>query len=243
VTTPVIGIIAALPREVFGLIARMDIIGEETTEGRSVLWGRLNRKDIVVMIGGVGMKNARAAVRNLIRRHRPELILSAGFAGGLDPALALGDAVVPSRIIDERGGRIDTPPDLLERLLSALPDAETGSALTTPRFIPDKSEKEDLFRRYGARAVDMESMAVAAEAAACGLPHLALRVISDTALQTLPPLSQFLDADGDVVPMRAVRYFIRHPRHLIPTIRFTTGLGPAAQSLTGLLVTAVTELP
>ena len=238
-----IGIIAALPREVSGLLDHLDILDREISGGLQVTCGRYEEKEILVLISGVGIKKARAAAGILIHRHRPDLILSAGFAGGLDPSLSLGDAVIPSRIIDQSGARIDSPQDLHAKLLQAHPGAASGSILTTPRFIPDQSEKMDLFRRHNALAVDMESMAIAGEAMAARLPHLALRVISDTADQTLPPLSGFLDSQGEVSPMRAVLYFARHPRRLIPTLRFYVGMGIAANSLTDFLVTAVRVLP
>lgn len=238
-----IGIIAALPREVKGLLARLDIQDRETAGRDQISYGRYEEKEIIVLVGGVGLKKARSAATNLIHRRRPDLILSAGFAGGLDPSLSLGDAVIPSMIIDQSGARIDAPRDLHAKLLHAHPGAASGSILTTPRFIPDESEKRGLFSRHGALAVDMESMAVAGEAQAYGIPHIALRVISDTAGHTLPPLSDFLDARGEVIPMRAVRFFARRPHRLIPTLRFFVGMGVAADSLTNLLVTAVTVLP
>ena len=238
-----IGIIAALPREVEGLLDRLDTLNRETAGRDQISYGRYEEKEILVLVGGVGIRKARNAAANLIHSRRPDLILSAGFAGGLDPSLSLGDAVIPSVIIDQSGACIDAPRDMHAKLLQAHPGAVSGSILTTPRFIPDESEKKDLFYRYDALAVDMESMAVAGEAKAHGVPHLALRVISDTADQTLPSLSGFLDARGEIIPMRAVRYFARHPHRLIPTLRFLVGMGAAADSLTDLLVTAVTVLP
>ena len=238
-----IGIIAALPGEVSGLLSRLDVLDQGSAGGLPIQVGVYEGKDIVVLISGVGPKKARAAVRVLINRHRPDLILSVGFAGGLDPSLELGEAIVPSRIVDQMDVRIDTQPDIQRKLLDARPAAHTGTILTTSRFIADESEKEALFHRYDARAVDMESAAIAAEAEAGGFPHLALRVISDTADQTLPPLSRFLNARGEVMPFRAILYFARHPRHFIPTLRFYTGMSHAAGVLTDLLITAITVLP
>jgi adenosylhomocysteine nucleosidase len=238
-----IGVIAALPREVKGLLDRLEAPVRETSGGLQSFSGRFGEKEVLVLISGVGMKKARAAARVLIGRHRPDLVLSVGFAGGLDPSLALGDAVIPSAIIDQSGKKIDVPRDMHAKLMRMHPGAAPGSILTTPRFIPDASEKRDLFCRYGALAVDMESMAIAFEAQAHGVPHLALRVVSDTADQTIPPLSGFLDARGDVMPMRAAMFFVRHPLLLISTLRFFVGMNRAADSLTDLLVSAVTLLP
>jgi len=238
-----IGIIAALPGEVSGLLSSLDVLDRSSAGGLSIQKGMYEGKDIIVLISGVGLKKARTAIRTLINHHHPDLILSAGFAGGLDPSLGLGDAIVPSRIVDHTGLGIDTPPDIHKKLLNARPTAHAGTILTTPRFIAEESEKAALFQRHDARAVDMESAAIAAEAHAAGFPHLALRVISDTADQTLPPLSRFLDASGEVMPIRAALYFLRRPTKLIPTLRFYTGMSHAAGVLTDLLVTAITVLP
>jgi adenosylhomocysteine nucleosidase len=70
-----------------------------TVAGHTVAW----------CVSGVGAVAAEAATRQLIAGHRPRALVSAGFAGGLDPGLARGSVVRASRVI--RAGDV-TPIDL-----------------------------------------------------------------------------------------------------------------------------------
>ena len=54
----------------------------------------------VVLTGPAEGGCAAAGAELLIAGHRPRWIISAGFAGGLDPALARNDLVLPHEVID-----------------------------------------------------------------------------------------------------------------------------------------------
>lgn len=147
------------------------VFHEGTAGGRRVAW----------CVGGVGADAAARAARLLIDGHRPRLLVSAGFAGGLDPALARGALVRPTRAVDETGG-------------GELPLALVGIAATTApltictarRIVRSPDEKRGLATASGAALVDMETHAVARVAAAAGLPCAGVRVVSDDATQALP---------------------------------------------------------
>ena len=51
------------------------------------------RKDLRLLLTGMGPRNAERAISVALQRERPNLVLSAGFAGGLRPGLP-GGAVV-----------------------------------------------------------------------------------------------------------------------------------------------------
>jgi adenosylhomocysteine nucleosidase len=131
-------------------------------------------------VSGVGAVAAEAATRQLIAGHRPRALVSAGFAGGLDPGLARGSVVRASRVI--RAGDV-TPIDLarLESTVTPLLIASVDAVVATV------DAKRDLAARTGACAVDMETHAVARVASAAGLPCHSVRVISDAADESLPP--------------------------------------------------------
>ena len=141
-----------------------------TVAGHTVAW----------CVSGVGAVAAEAATRQLIAGHRPRALVSAGFAGGLDPGLARGSVVRASRVI--RAGDV-TPIDLarLESTVTPLLIASVDAVVATV------DAKRDLAARTGACAVDMETHAVARVAAAAGLPCHSVRVISDAADESLPP--------------------------------------------------------
>ena len=67
---------------------------EGVVAGRRVTW----------CVAGAGGEAAGRATRLVIDGHRPRVIVSAGFAGGLAPALARGTVVYPRRSINCTGG-------------------------------------------------------------------------------------------------------------------------------------------
>lgn len=144
-------------------------VHEGTVAGAAVAW----------CVGGSGTAAATRAARLLVAGHRPRLLVSAGFAGGLDPALARGAVVRPAVAI------ADGFPRPL-RLLAA-PPAGGLTVVTVPDVVVTPADKAALAARCGAHLVDMETHAVAAVAASAGLPCVAIRVISDAAADALPP--------------------------------------------------------
>ena len=119
----------------------------------------------------------------MIAGHRPRWIIFAGFAGGLDPALARSDLVIPHQVIDLAGNLI-----AIEVSLPKLPGVKRaeGRLLTVDRLIAHASEKAGLRQMHGADLIDMETSAVALLALERSLRFLAIRVISDDASAELP---------------------------------------------------------
>jgi len=144
---------------------------EGTVGGRRVAW----------CVGGIGTAAATRAARLLVAGHRPHVLVSAGFAGGLDPALARGAVVRPTRVI--LAGAPDTA------LVLTSPSATPAITIcTAERIVRTPTEKRDLATRTGAAMVDMESFAVAAVAREADLPCAGVRIISDAAGDELPPV-------------------------------------------------------
>ena len=147
------------------------VVHEATIGGRRVAWA----------VGGVGSAAATRAARLLVAGHRPQLLVSAGFAGGLDPTLPRGSVVRPTRVVSA-----DHQAHVLGLL--APPDAPPVTICTAERIVRTPAEKRDLAARTGAAVVDMESFAVAAVAREAGLPCAGVRVVSDAADDELPPV-------------------------------------------------------
>jgi len=148
-----------------------------------------------VSVCGMGGENAARAARQLVAAGAGAL-LSWGVAGGLDPGLACGTVVLPHEVV--RGSdalqaspprRFATCPTWRERLAAALQAharLASGALLSSDAPVAAAGLKARLFEETRAVAVDMESAAVAAVAADHGLPFVALRVILDTARDSLP---------------------------------------------------------
>ena len=52
-----------------------------------------DKPDVAIIVTGVGRKNAEKSLREFLATHSPELVLTCGFAGGLNPDLKPGDVV------------------------------------------------------------------------------------------------------------------------------------------------------
>jgi adenosylhomocysteine nucleosidase len=146
-----------------------------------------------VLLTGIGRANAEKSLREFLAAHSPELILTCGFAGGLNPDLHLGDVVFE---ISSGGSRRESaqikigeksePIDIgcYEKLIAA--GAKPAKFFCADRIATTVAEKKRLRAETGADAVEMESAAIHAVCAERGIPCATIRVISDTANEDLP---------------------------------------------------------
>ena len=113
-------------------------------------------------------------------------ILSFGIAGGLDPTLPPGTAILAGAVIAD-GQRWTADAAWRGGLAARLPDAILGDLAGVDRPVMSPGDKCALATATGALAVDMESHIAARLAAAHGLAFAALRVICDPAARAIPP--------------------------------------------------------
>jgi adenosylhomocysteine nucleosidase len=166
------------------------------------------------------------ALHWLFAAHSLSRVISAGFAGALDPALRVGDVVQADEVIaaDQRAWRAGDgrcPPD--RRLL------------TLGRIVGDPSEKRLLGQQYGACAVDMESAVVAEHCAARGVPWHSLRAVSDDADTGLSPRLAELLAGERVSWWRFALAILRAPGLIGECLRLSRATRLAAERLAGAL--------
>ena len=175
-----IAIVAALGREVWPLVKDWPFSHQEH-EGRSFKF--FEKGGMVVVCGGIGAESARRAAEAAICLYHPALIVSAGFAGGLDPALRAGDMLIPRHVIDAGdGSRTEHP--------------HGEGVLLTIGEVAGREEKARLSEAFGADAVDMEAAAVARSAEAHAVPFLACKVVSDASDSPMLSMMNFVSSDG-----------------------------------------------
>jgi adenosylhomocysteine nucleosidase len=163
---------------------------------------------VPVRIGRLGETAPRAAraLRRLLAAGLGDVraVLVVGVAGGLGE-LAPCDLVVADRVTDTEGEAPPPDPGWLDALPSDL--GRRGTLVSAARVAAGAAEKQGLGARHGpeARAVDLETAALARVAAEHGLPYLVLRAISDTADETMAPFLQgCFRADGSMSRLRAL---------------------------------------
>lgn len=188
----------------------------------------------LLAVSGMGGVAAAAAAQALIGAGATALA-SWGTAGGLDPVLCAGAIFLPSEVIALDGTSISTTRHWRERLCAAVaahhPVAQ-GKLLTSPRAVVSPAQKAMLHRETGAAAVDMESLAVAQEAATRQLPFIAVRVIVDSARDALPrSVAAAADSAGHLHLWRLAGTLALAPADLAPLIRLVRRYRFARRSL------------
>jgi len=142
-------------------------------------------RPLIFIAGGCAGRAYRGACELL--RAGASALLSFGVAGGLDPALETGDAVLASEVVLPDGAHLESDPRWQRSLTVALAGrARVGGIAGRDMMVATRAGKETLASRTGAVAVDMESHEVARAAAEAGVPFMALRVILDPLGGQLP---------------------------------------------------------
>ncbi|HVU07604.1 MAG TPA: hypothetical protein VHG89_03575 [Verrucomicrobiae bacterium] len=166
---------------------------EEAAPFRKIAAGK---PGISVLIVGIGRQNAEKSVRGFLDScrsradetqikeklktphvvsYQPNLVLTCGLAGGLNPDLKIGDVVFE---VQSQESRVQS------RLLAA--GAKPATFFCADRIATTVAEKKQLREQTGADAVEMESATIHAVCAEKKIPCATVRVISDTAHEDLP---------------------------------------------------------
>ena len=94
----VIAIIGALEKEVRQIYAAVEKGTVADEAGLRIVGGEYHGFEIVATTAGMGTVNAAAAAQHLISAHGANAIIFSGIAGGLNPALHIGDVVIGERL-------------------------------------------------------------------------------------------------------------------------------------------------
>lgn len=92
---PPVGILSAFEPEWDALHAVLTDVETLTLNGIPAAAGRFEGRDAVVMMCGMSMVNAAMTAQLMIDRFAPSSLLMSGIAGSIDPALNIGDVVIP----------------------------------------------------------------------------------------------------------------------------------------------------
>lgn len=208
-----VGVVAALGIEVGFLTDRFKKVRKYSGPQHTVIEGECGGKLLALIVTGMGREAARRGAELLLDGHRPRVMISAGFAGALDPGLPRNTIVVPEEVIDLEGSRY--PIDGVASVTELAPSMRTGRLLTVDRIIRTALEKAELRDRHNADLVDMETSAVAALCAERSVRFQAIRVISDDANVDLPPeIATLMTKSGGYRVGAALRAIWKRPSRL-----------------------------
>jgi len=187
-----IGIIVAMDKELEQL---RHVFGQESSH-------------IIVNKCGIGKVNAALGAQKMINEFHPDCIISSGCAGGNGDNVNVMDVVVSSELcyhdvycgtaIDDKTifgqvqglpARFQADPVLLEKAsqLSShigTPAIHPGLIVTGDWFVDSKDKAMEIVRHFPeAKAIDMESAAIAQTCYLHNVPFISFRVVSDIPLR------------------------------------------------------------
>ncbi len=235
-----IAIFGAVKEEIAGIKRAMNI-SDHVRLGKTSVWsGKWEKKNIVLVRSGVGKLRARDTVLQVIDHFQPEVLISIGYAGAVQPELNIGDLVIADVILEAKGeGEYFPDPNWLGRARGISchdgVKAFVGGLLTVDGVIHDPASKQELGERYSVQAVEMETSAIAGVAEERGLPLLSLRAISDRLDQELLDSSSFLGSDGEISTLKAGWYVLTHPCAIKNALSLRAQTQIATQAMTRFL--------
>ena len=186
------------------------------------------RPGLQICLTGIGLRNAERVLRTALAAKRAEVVITSGFAGGLNPTLVRGTVVFAS---DEEGG-----------LKSAL--LEAGAVPVrfhcAQRVAATAAEKKALRETTGADAVEMESGIIRAICRERGIPSATVRVISDAADEDLPlDFNRLMTADLKMNYAKLAWALAQAPRKVGELLRFQRRINAAAEKLADVLTRVI----
>ena len=186
------------------------------------------RPELQVLLTGMGRRNAAHALGKEVVRDKPKLVLTGGFAGGLNPHLDSGAVLFAGEA---------TPAQ--EAALAAA-RAQRGTFYCAERVATTAREKAELRLRTGADAVEMESAIICQKCQELGIPSLTVRVILDAANEDLPlDFNRVLNSRDELEVGKVVRELVRAPGRLPALLRLQRQSARAARRLAQVLEAAL----
>lgn len=198
-----IGIIGAMEEEVALLRENIEDRTEETVAGCEFTFGKMRGAEVILLKSGIGKVNAAMSTTILLEKFRPDCIINTGSAGGFNPLLNVGDAVISSEVrhhdVDvtafgyEYGQVPQLPAAFLadEKLVSVAEKAAKeiveiqivkGAIVTGDSFMNDPNRVEFIRTKFdNLQAVEMEAAAIAQVAYQFKVPFVIIRSLSDIA--------------------------------------------------------------
>jgi adenosylhomocysteine nucleosidase len=175
---------------------------------------------VVAICSGIGAEHGRRATEAVIQQARPAKLISVGFAGALDLSLKVADIVEPRVVVNGAdGSRTDT--------------GSGNGTVVSALSVAGPDQKRRLASSYGAIAVDMEGASVAMGAQAHGLEFAALKAISDELDFAMPPVNEFVSAEGKFRHARFAVHVAVRPWLWGRTIALARNSARAARALRG----------
>lgn len=230
----------AFAREVGAFKRRVSDATTIAHQGLRGFRGHIGGKEFSVVGHGIGPKRATETARRAFdSMPGAELVIGTGVVGALSRELKPGDLILADRIFathaqGERAEQVAVLSDSHRRaigksLMAAGLNHITGAILTADRVLTT-AEKRGAKESSDAIAVDMESAAIAVEAAARGLPFAVIRAVLDEVDDEVVG-GEMVDEEGNVQPLAATAFLVRNAGTVLKLPRMIRNLSRATAAI------------
>jgi len=186
------------------------------------------RPRLRTLITGVGWDNAARKVRAALAAERPQLVLSCGFAGGLNPDLPAGAVLFAA----------DAETGLGPALLAA--GARPARFHCARQAACTAASKRAAWAATSADAVEMESHVIHTLCHQQRVPCATVRVILDAASEDLPlDFNLLMTPDQRLDPLKLALTLVKSPAKVRALLRLGSQSRRAAGQLAGVLARAL----
>ena len=247
-----IAILVAVRQELKPILRRADANHVVRQEHLDFHEGTLGGQPVALLALGIGKECARIAAEMTIRCYRPDLVISSGFGGGLQPTVHAGDIIVGTEILElrkDQGSKIvcdsthkPIHPDRIHGDDTPGLRVHYGKLVTTDEMVLRAENKARLGKATGALSVDMETSAVATVCAGRKTDFLAVRCITDKVNENLPDEFNDFFVLGQLRAKRVVSSCARDPRVLADLARLGYRAKHSGDKLARFLQAAVEQL-
>ncbi len=201
-----IGIIGAMGIEVEDLINSMDLIKKETISGIDFFEGKLQNKNAVLAICGIGKVHAAVCTQTMILKYAPDAIINIGVAGCLSPELDFADIVISDSVVQHDFDvtpfgvpvglisgidliKIPCSDRLVKKLVKAAEILEdtnitVGTVASGDQFVGSKEKKDYIVNNFDALCTEMEGAAIGHVCYMNNVDFCIVRAMSDKADST-----------------------------------------------------------
>jgi hypothetical protein len=228
-----VGFLAPMPSELRPLV-RTASLQRERSSPFPLYRGQVGRSSIVAAKTGIGTRAAARAAERLLDSEPLDHLIVVGIAGAVGPAVAIGDVIIPTLVIDGLSGEAYTPAPL-EGLRAS------GILQTSDEFLAEPDRVARLEAR-GVIALDMETASIAAVCLRRKCPWSVVRAISDRAGELPKEIIGLAKPDGSPNFPAAARYLLRDPRRLPMLIALARDSVRAARTAASVAVRACAQL-
>lgn len=194
------GIICAMQEEASVLLKQIKDLHEEKIYSQVYYTGKINNRDVVVSVCGIGKTYAAVCAQTMVLKYKPEEIINLGVAGGIGKNIKKCDTVIATKVCQHD---MDTSPlgdpvgmisginriyfDCDKTIVKNLYDialknglrCHKGVIASGDQFISSDEKKEYLKKNFKAISCEMESGAIGMVCHLTKTPFAIIRSISD----------------------------------------------------------------